>query len=405
MGKVNTAKRGTLWEYRFEAAKIGGGRKRISKGGFRTKAEALAAGAKAMAEYNEAGLHFTPSELSFNDFLDHWMDTYCMVNLKDMTIANYKRKLRLHIKPELGMYKLKALTPTVLQKFINKMANDNYARNTLSTIKGILSGCLNFALQQNLIRLNPMNNVFLPSARNEKIQPRSRPSSFIPQNRIKEIFARFPEGTSPYIPMMLAYKGGLRLGEAFGITWDDVDFDAGTIRVNQQVQWDEKVKVWYFSDPKYNSYRTLTMDLECMELLKREKARQEKAKAYYEEHYTDYFVNDKRQLNTAGDGKLVALLNVRENGEQIVPRIMQHTSNVIHYELKYKDFAFHGLRHTHATMLAENDVPPKYLQDRMGHANLHVTMKVYLHTTEKMTEQGDEILQKMFSPGEEQENE
>ena len=84
MGKVNTAKRGTLWEYRFEAAKIGGGRKRISKGGFRTKAEALAAGAKAMAEYNEAGLHFTPSELSFNDFLDHWMDTYCIVNLKDM---------------------------------------------------------------------------------------------------------------------------------------------------------------------------------------------------------------------------------------------------------------------------------------------------------------------------------
>jgi len=41
----------------------------------------------------------------------------------------------------------------------------------------------------------------------------------------------------------------------------------------------------------------------------------------------------------------------------------------------------------------------------MGHANLHVTMKVYLHITEKMTEKGDEILQKMFSQGEEQEDE
>ena len=51
-------------------------------------------------------------------------------------------------------------------------------------------------------------------------------------------------------------------------------------------------------------------------------------------------------------------------------------------------------------MLAENDVPPKYLQTRMGHANLHVTMKVYLHITEKMSERGDEILQQMFSLGE-----
>ena len=309
-----------------------------------------------------------------------------MVNHKEMTIVHYKRKIRINIKPELGMYKLKALTPTVLQKFINKMANDRYSRNTLSTVKGILSGSLTYAVQHEMIRFNPMNNVTLPSARNEKIQPRSRPNVFIPPNWIEAIFARFPEGTSPYIPMMLAYKGGLRLGEAFGITWDDVNFDAGTISVNQQVQWDEKVKVWYFSDPKYNSYRTLTMDQECMELLKRAKEKQEKSKAYYEDHYTNYFANEKRQLNTTGDGKPVSLVNVRENGEQIVPRIMQHTSNVIHYELKYKDFDFHSLRHTHATMLAENDVPPKYLQTRMGHANLHVTMKVYLHITEKMSE-------------------
>ena len=59
-------------------------------------------------------------------------------------------------------------------------------------------------------------------------------------------------------------KGGLRLGEAFGVTWDDIDFDVGTLKVNQQVQWDEKVKIWYFSDPKYNSYRTITPDHECM---------------------------------------------------------------------------------------------------------------------------------------------
>lgn len=52
MAKVNTRKRGSRWEYRFEVASIGGKRKQNTKGGFRTKKEALEAGNKALAEYN-----------------------------------------------------------------------------------------------------------------------------------------------------------------------------------------------------------------------------------------------------------------------------------------------------------------------------------------------------------------
>lgn len=64
------------WEYRFEAAKVDGKRKHISKSGFRTKKEALEAGTKALAEYNNAGLHFEPSEISVSDYLDYYFDQY-----------------------------------------------------------------------------------------------------------------------------------------------------------------------------------------------------------------------------------------------------------------------------------------------------------------------------------------
>ena len=115
MAEVFARRRGKTWEYSFEAAKVDGQRKRIWKSGFRTKADALTAGIKAKSEYNEAGLHFTPSEISFSDYLDYWVDTYCAINLKEVTVVDYKKRIRLHIKPELGMYKLKALTPAVLQ--------------------------------------------------------------------------------------------------------------------------------------------------------------------------------------------------------------------------------------------------------------------------------------------------
>jgi integrase len=317
----------------------------VLKSGFKTKAEAMDAGTKAMTEYNEAGLHFTPSEISFSDYLDYWVDTYCNINLKEVTVVGYLKKIRLHIKPELGDYKLKALSPAVLQKFINKMAKDNYARNTLITLKGVLSGCLSFAVKQEMIKHNPMNNVSLPSPRNEKLKPRTAPHVYIPPNRIKEIFERFPEGTSTHIAMMLGYKGGLRLGEVFGLIWEDVSFEDDTIKVSQQVQWDETKKLWYFSNPKFNSYRTIGMDKDCMELLKREKERQKQSAEYYAEHYKILYVNEDRQLNNKGDGKPINLVNVRENGEFIIPRTMQHTSGIIHYRMSYPEFDFHSLRH------------------------------------------------------------
>ena len=90
------------------------------------------------------------------------------------------------------------------------------------------------------------------------------------------------------------------------------------------------------------------------------------------------------------------MVNIRENGQFIIPRTMQHTSGIIHYKMNYPEFDFHSLRHTHATMLAKNDTPPKYLQDRMGHKNLEITNRFYLHLTEKLRERGSEVLQKMF---------
>lgn len=398
MSEITIRKRRKYWEYSFEGARIEGKRKRISKSGFRTKAEASAVGIKARAEFNEAGLYFVPSEISFSDFLDYWMETYCRANLKQVTICNYEKKLRLHLKPELGQYKLKALTAPVLQQFINRKAKQNYSRNTLSVIKGILTGSLNYAVKQNMIRHSPMINVTLPSPRNEEIKPRMAPHVYIPQDRIQEIFARFPEGSSTHIPMMLGYKGGLRIGEAFAGTWEDVDFEKCTYTVNRQVQWNEQEKVWYFSAPKYDSFRTVDLDEDTIELLKRAKLRQERARDYYGEHYTYLYVNDKRQLNSEGDGKKIRMISARENGSFIHPRTMQHTARVVHQTMHYPEFDFHSLRHTHATMLAENGAPPKYLQARLGHKDLQVTMKYYLHLTDRMNEEGQKVLKKLYQP-------
>ena len=83
MSKVNTRRRGKGWEYYFEGARINGNRTKISKGGYLTQKEAFVAGTKALNEYNNSGLSFVPSEISFNDYIDFWFKEYAEVNLNN----------------------------------------------------------------------------------------------------------------------------------------------------------------------------------------------------------------------------------------------------------------------------------------------------------------------------------
>ena len=71
---------------------------------------------------------------------------------------------------------------------------------------------------------------------------------------------------------------------------------------------------------------------------------------------------------------------------------MQHVSHIARHELGISKFDYHSLRHTHATMLAEKGASPKYVQYRLGHKNIQVTMQIYQHLTDKMSEEGARLL-------------
>lgn len=393
MSSINTRKRGQNWQYQFEAATIDGNRKQMSKSGFRTKKEALEAGTKALAEYNNCGLTFTPSELSFNDYLDYWLKEYAKVNLKETTVENYTKKIKLYIKPELGIYKLKSLTPAILQSFINKRFNDGFSRNTLLVLKGILSGSLNYAVEPlGYIKFSPMAAVRLPLPRAvPDIPTRKKEKLIVTEEQMQKILERFPFAHSCYLPLQLAYRCGLRLGEVFALTWEDINFENKTLDINKQIQ--NENKYWTFSGTKYKSDRIINLDDFMLEILNKYKSIQEKANDFYNEYYIQLKINSHNQINEI-DGSDIHLINIRENGTYIQPRVMQHCSRIIHYKLGYKDFDYHSLRHTHATMLLSSGANVKVVQERLGHKKADMTLEVYAHVTEEMRKEALDILNK-----------
>ncbi len=103
---VSVRKRGNVYQYQFDIAPVDGKRKRITKSGFKTKGEAEKAGIIAYNEYTQTGHNFTPSTISYSDYLDYWLKEHCEINLRYHTIQAYSNIIKNHIKPNIGFYRL-----------------------------------------------------------------------------------------------------------------------------------------------------------------------------------------------------------------------------------------------------------------------------------------------------------
>lgn len=279
--------------------------------------------------------------------------------------------------------------------------NAGYSRNTLAVLKGVLTGSLSYAvLPLKYIQTNPAQYVELPSTRaTPATKARSSPHVCLSPGQMDLILKRFPEGTSSYLPILIGHKCGLRISEAFGLTWDCIDLAAKTLTVRQQVIWHDRDRktgtsgYWYFSAPKYDSVRTIELSQDVTDALERERARQNEARSACGDSYIQYFKDEQGHLNTGGDGKKGDFVLVRADGSCISSHTMQHVSWVATHELGFAEFDYHSLRHTHATMLAEKGASPQYVQHCLGHKNSQVTTQIYQRLIDKMAEEGTQLLE------------
>lgn len=118
---------GKSYEYRFEMASIGGKRQWSSKGGYRSEKAARIAGIAALNAYNACGKTLQRNEMSFSDFLEMWMESECAPTLKESTVLNYQKKIKNHIRPYLGHYRLNSIQREKIQELLCGMHNNGYS--------------------------------------------------------------------------------------------------------------------------------------------------------------------------------------------------------------------------------------------------------------------------------------
>lgn len=401
---VACRKRADTWSYRFAIPAPGGKYKEITKSGFKTKKEAYAAGIKALNEYNGTGKVSKVSSMLYADLLDKWLEKIRLES-KESTYDTYKNNVDHLIKPKLGSIPISRLDTDQLQDVLNGLFIDKYAHSRLISVKSNISSSLKYAKKLGYIQVNPAAELEVPgkteNAR-DNVESRSKEREVVSPEVWSAIIKRFPEGTPCHIPLVLAYRCGLRRGEAFGLTWDNVDFGSATLTIDHQVQYSKSQKCFRITKPKYNSVRTIELDKDTMELLRRTRLRQLKDIGRYGEYYIRQYVDEKGYINPAGKGNPVMFVNQEENGKYIDPFKIFYILKVIQGKTKShspaisETFDYHSLRHTHATMLLEAGLDIKYVSERLGHKDVQTTLDIYTHLTSKMRDTNRSKLDQLY---------
>ena len=196
--------------------------------------------------------------------------------------------------------------------------------------------------------------------------------------RLDEYF----KGTNAETAYLLGRYCGLRINEAFGLKWDHVDLDAGTITIDRQMQYQDSL-IKLVGPKTINSKRTIILcDVLKEHLQQKKKQRDEDEKTYKAVRI------QKRRLIDDIDGKKIystELVNCLPNGTIQTVNSFKYPSREIKSKLGI-NFKYHFLRHTFGTMMAEMNTPTHLLCNQMGHGNIHVTQRYYLAISKSGTD-------------------
>lgn len=373
--KIRIRKRGKTYSYSFDISKHP--RHMKEKGGFSTEDEAFDAGVQAYANWKNGNIGVTSERVTLKDYLASWLENVARPNVKRTTYVNYQSAINKRIAPFLGNHILQELRPRHIDGWLKNLAKEGLARGTIRQTKTVLSTALKYAIYPaELIVSNPSTGLSIP---------RSAPKQVIERTVITPEQAAALFEHERYRPVLkLLYHTGMRISEAMGLTWDDIDLKTGEITIVRQRIQD------YFETPKTeSSARTFYADAALLVYLRALKAAQAKDEMRLGEAYQITYedtAHDRavvvlpKKLPPAPTLERRMLLCIKENGAPILGDSFKKM-------LRTHGLNAHSFRHTHATQLIEAGAKPVDVAARLGHKDATITQNLYAHDTKEMQQE------------------
>ena len=317
----------------------------------------------------DVGSWLDPANITVMEWLKTWLDDY-QADTTPNTVSKYRCIFDKHFTPVVGRVKLASLGDIHIQHLLSALKKSDLAASTIKNYMGIFSTALNQARKAKLIRENPAIDLDLSGAPKKEFH-------IIDRKQLPDFFAA-AKATKYPAELSFGILTGLRVGELRGLRWIDVDLDAGTINVRQQLKPKRKDQP-RFTLPKYAKTRLIHLPAEAVTLLKQQRKRQAEQRLA---------AGTSWQEDGLGAGLVFRQLNGKAHGEHTIAAAVAVAGEAI----GIPELHPHDLRHSYAVALLRSGADVKTVQHNLGHATVKMTLDVYAAYTQDAGQQSAEKL-------------
>ena len=314
--------------------------------------------------------------------VSEWFDEWLLLIEADVspsTLRAYSSKGNTHIKSALGKKKLVELNREDIKKFINKLSKEGLAPKSVKNIHGVLSKCLQDAVEYSYITFNPTAGIKLPKQVRKEINPLT--------DKQQRDFLKAIEN-DPYCSVLkLILFTGLRESEALGLTYDCVDYENNTIVIKQQLLQINK-KGYSVSCTKSGRSRRIELAPAVMDIIRQEQLKQSE--------YKKKLRGGWQGMNFI-EGQKTAFIFTDELGNHLIQGTMYKHYKKIAADIGIPTSRVHDLRHTYAVAGLESGDDIKTVQAHLGHATASFTLDIYGHVSERMKEDSRNRMEERFN--------
>jgi integrase len=295
------------------------------------------------------GERVQPIKATFAEFSREWL--CAQSQLRPSTRARYQWALDKHLIPAFGRFKLAEIREDQIAGLIADMTREGYAGSTIKAVIAPLSLILGRAVRRGAVASNPVAGL----ERSERPSSKRRDMRILDRDDIGKLI----DGTAPdHRPLITTLIFcGLRISEALGLTWADVDFDAGTLRVDRQLDDQTRERV----EPKTpNAIRSVVLAPFMVKVLA--------------EHRLF------SKFSTDSDPVFATAVGSFGNRHNVASRIFRPAVRKAGLDQEGRPtLRLHDLRHTCASLLIAGGASVVFVSRQLGHGTPAMTLTTYSH--------------------------
>jgi integrase len=307
---------------------------------------------KVVLREQQQGLPIHAERQTVGQYLSAWLTDVVKPSVRPKTFRSYEGIVRIHLTPALGRYQIAKLTPQHVQQLLNAKLAAGLSPRSVQYLRDVLRNALGQAMKWGLVTRNVATLAEPPRVPHHEMR-------FLTPDQARGLLAA-SRGERLEALYTVALALGLRQGESLGLRWQDVDFAAGTLHVRYALQRVDGTL--QLVEPKTNqSRRTLNMPPTVTTALQAHRERQE------------------LDRSAAGDRWVeTGLVFTTRKGTPLDARNVTGWFKKLLTSAELPDMRWHDLRHSCASLLLAQRVPPRVAMEVLGHSHISQTMR-YSH--------------------------